>query len=137
MSGNRKSGQKPDRPRVLVVEDEFVILLSLKIQLQAIGCDVVGTARDADDAVEQARTLQPDIILMDIGLPGKDGAEATRDIMAEKWTRTIIVTAYGDERVDEAVRAGACVVLTKPIVQEQLARAIAQAQDTTPGSACG
>jgi len=132
-----RSGQKPQQPRVLVVEDEFVILLSLRVQLEAIGCEVVGSARDADTAVEQARSLQPDIILMDIGLPKKDGAEAAREIMAERWTRIIIVTAYGDERVDEAVRAGACVVLTKPIVQEQLARAIEQAQNTTPGSVPG
>jgi response regulator NasT len=137
MRAERKSGEKPDRPRVLIVEDEFVILLSLKVQLEAIGCDVVGTARDADSAVEQARNLHPDIILMDIGLPSRDGAEATQEIIAEKWTPIIIVTAYGDERVDEAVQAGACVVLTKPIVQEQLARAIEQAQNSTPGSAYG
>ncbi|MGD0112009.1 MAG: response regulator [Armatimonadota bacterium] len=137
MPGSRENGQKPERPRVLVVEDEFVILLTLKVQLEAIGCDVVGTARDADSAVEQARSLQPDIVLMDIGLPGKDGAAATREIMADRWTRIILVTAYGDERVEQAVQAGACVVLTKPIVQAQLARAIDQAQASTPGSACG
>jgi DNA-binding NarL/FixJ family response regulator len=115
------------RPRVLVVEDEFVISLTLKVQLEAIGCEVVGTARDADTAVELARALRPDVILMDLGLPGKDGAEATRVIMIEAPTKVILVTAYGDERIDRALEAGACLVLTKPIVQEQLARAISQA----------
>ena len=125
MTGESKDGQ-PDRLRVLVVEDEFVILLTLKVQLEAIGCEVVGTAREADAAVDLARTLRPDVVLMDVGLPGKDGAEATKAIMLEAPTRIILVTAYGDERVDRAVAAGARAVLTKPILQEQLARAIAE-----------
>jgi len=112
--------------RVLVVEDEFVISLTLRVQLEAIGCKVVGTAGDADSAVELARSLRPDVVLMDIGLPGKDGAEATRIIMRDAPTRVILVTAYGDERVDRAVEAGACLVLTKPIIEEQLAKAIAE-----------
>jgi response regulator NasT len=118
---------------VLVVEDEFVISLSLTVQLEAIGCEVVGTARDADNAVEQARALRPDVVLMDIGLPGKDGTEATRVIMSEAPTRVILVTAYGDERIDRGLAAGACMVLTKPIIQEQLARAIAQVTGGRPG----
>jgi response regulator NasT len=137
MPADQESGRKPQKPRALIVEDEFVILLSLRVQLEAIGCEVVGTARNADIAVEQARRLQPDIVIMDIGLPGKDGAEAAREIIADRWTPIIIVTAYGDERVDEAVQAGACVVLTKPIVQEQLARAVEQARNARPGPACG
>ena len=135
MADGRKGSQRSARPRVLIVEDEFVILLTLKVQLQAIGCDVVGTAREADSAVELARTLRPDIVLMDLGLPGKDGAEATRAIMSEAPTRIILVTAYGDERVDRAVDAGARVVLTKPIVQEQLAKAIAEVTGSAPGAA--
>jgi len=126
-------------PRVLVVEDEFVILLSLGVQLKAIGCQVVGTAREAESALELARSLRPDIVLMDLGLPGKDGAEVTRAIMAEAPTRIIVVTAYGDERVDRALAAGARLVLTKPIVQEQLARAIARvmAEDAAEGPGLG
>jgi len=120
------SGQNTGRPRVLVVEDEFVILLTLKLQLEAIGCEVVGTAREADTAVELATSLRPDIVLMDLGLPGKDGIAAVRAIMSEAPTRIIMVTAYGDERVDRALEAGARLSLTKPIVQEQLARAIAE-----------
>jgi len=123
--------------RVLVVEDEFVISLTLRVQLEAIGCKVVGTARDADSAVELARSLRPDVVLMDLGLPGKDGAEATRVIMRDAPTRVILVTAYGDERVDRAVEAGARVVLTKPIVEEQLAKAIAEVMGGAARSAKG
>jgi CheY-like chemotaxis protein len=126
-------GACPERKlRVLVVEDESVIALSLKVQLEAIGCEVVGTARDADGAVELARSSCPDVVLMDLGLPGKSGIEATRAITAEMATQVILVTAYSDERVDRALAAGACSVLTKPIGQQQLARAIAKATRGKP-----
>jgi len=107
------------RARVLVVEDEFVISLALRGQLEALGCEVVGTAREADAAIELAIALRPDVVLMDLGLPGKDGVEATRGIMREAPTPIIVITAYGDE-------AGAAMVLTKPILEEQLAHAIRQ-----------
>jgi response regulator NasT len=134
MTEERRDGL-PYKPRVLVVEDEFVILLTLKVQLEAIGCEVVGTARDADTAVNMARTLRPDVVLMDVGLPEKDGVEATRAIMGECPTKIVLVTAYDDERVDKAMAAGARVVLTKPIAQEQLARAIKEVQQSETGPA--
>jgi len=116
------------KPRVLVVEDEFVVSLTLRVQLEAVGCEVVGTAREADTAVELAAELRPDIILMDIGLPGKDGVEATREIMERAPAPIIVVTAYGDERVQRALAAGARVALTKPILEEQLAQALAEVE---------
>ena len=112
--------------RVLVVEDEFIVSLSLQAQLKAAGCEVVGVAGDASEAVEMARSCRPDVVLMDIGLPGRDGVAATEEIMAEAPTRVIMVTAYGDERVDRALKAGARKVLTKPILGGQLTRAIAE-----------
>ena len=112
--------------RVLVVEDEFIVSLSLQAQLRAAGCEVVGIAGDASEAVEMARSCRPDVVLMDIGLPGRDGVAATEEIMAEAPTRVIMVTAYGDERVDRALKAGACKVLTKPVLEAQLTRAIAE-----------
>jgi len=114
------------RARVLVGEDEFVISLALRGQLEALGCEVVGTAREADAAIELAIALRPDVVLMDLGLPGKDGVEATRGIMREAPTPIIVITAYGDERVHRAREAGAAMVLTKPILEEQLAHAIRQ-----------
>lgn len=112
-------------PRVLVVEDEWVVALAFQSHLEQIGCEVLGVARDADTAVDMARTLHPDVVLMDIGLAGSDGVEAIRGIMEEAPTRVIVVTAYGGERVEKALAAGARLALTKPIAQEQLARAIA------------
>ncbi len=130
MTDRREQGSD-DAPRLraMVVEDEFVVSLTLKVQLEAVGCEVVGVAREADAAVELASRLRPDLILMDIGLPGRNGVEATREIMARAPTPIIVVTAYGDERVQGALAAGARLALTKPIVEEQLARAIAEVVD--------
>jgi len=115
------------RPRVVVIEDEFVVSLALKVQAEAVGCEVVGTAGDAESGIEMTRRLRPDVVLMDIGLPDKDGIEATREIMAEAPTRVIVVTAYGDDRVARALDAGACVALVKPVLEAQLKQAIAEA----------
>lgn len=124
--GTKEARAWARKPRVLVVEDEFVVSLTLRVQLEAVGCEVVGTAREADTAVDLAAELRPDVILMDIGLPGKDGVEATREIMERTPTPIIVVTAYGDERVQRALAAGARVALTKPVLEEQLAQALAQ-----------
>jgi DNA-binding NarL/FixJ family response regulator len=97
--GRRSEANDLSGVRVLVVEDEFIVSLTLKVQLEAMGCDVVGTARDAGSAVAQAEALHPDVVLMDIGLSGSDGVEATRAIMAQAPTSIIAVTAYGDDRV--------------------------------------
>jgi response regulator NasT len=109
---------------VLVVEDEFIVSLTLKVQLEALGCKVVGTARDAKNALRKTQELRPDVVLMDIGLYGSDGIEATQAIMSHAPTPVIVVTAYGDDRVQHALRAGARLALTKPVVEEQLAQAI-------------
>ncbi|MBN1458648.1 MAG: response regulator [Armatimonadetes bacterium] len=106
---------------VLLVEDEFVVAMTLKVQLESLGCEVVGTARDADGAIALAEKLHPQLVLMDIGLPGRSGLEAVEEIMAQTPTNIVVVTAYGEERAQEALAAGAKAVLTKPIPEEQLA----------------
>lgn len=125
--------------RVLIVEDEFIVSLTLKVQLEAMGCRVLATVRDAASAIQQARALRPDVVLMDIGLSGSDGLEATQVIAAQVPTRVIVVTAYGDDRAQQLMQVGACSALTKPIIEEQLAEAIANAMaerqgDSRPGS---
>jgi CheY-like chemotaxis protein len=133
MSPSKKGDkERGSPPRVLVVEDEFVVSLALKAQVEAAGCEVVGTARDAESAVELAGRLRPDVVLMDIGLAGSDGVEATRAIMGSAPTRVILLTAYTDERVQRGLAAGACLVVTKPVVEEQLAHAIAEVTGRAP-----
>ena len=125
-TGGKPSGSSAPRTRVLVVEDEFVVSLTLKAQLEAVGCEVVGTGRDADSAVEMTCSLCPDVVLMDIGLAGSDGIEATRQIMSIAPTPIILITAYTDARVNRGIKAGARLVLTKPVLAEQLKHAIAE-----------
>ena len=124
MAADDRGGSR--RLRVLLVEDEFVVSLTLRVQLAALGCEVVGTARDADSGIEMAEALKPDLILMDIGLRGKSGVAATREVMDVAPTKIIVVTAYGDDRVQQAIDAGAQMVLMKPMLEEQLAQAITQ-----------
>jgi CheY-like chemotaxis protein len=127
MSGSQPSGPgRLCRTRVLVVEDEFIVSLALRVQLESMGYQVVGLARDATTALRQVEELRPDVVLMDIGLSGGDGVAATRAIMEQAPTRVIVVTAYGDDRVQAALEAGARLALTKPIVDEQLAEAISE-----------
>ena len=89
----KQAGQEKGRPRVMLVEDEFVVSLTLEVQVKAAGCDVIGTAHDAESAIEMACELRPDVILMDIGLPGKDGVYATQEIMERAPTRIIMVSS--------------------------------------------
>jgi response regulator NasT len=114
---------------ILVAEDEFLITLTLKAQLEAMGHRVVGMPRDGESAVAQTKKLRPDMVLMDIGMPGLDGIAATARIMSETPTPVIMLTAYNDrQRVQEALRAGAVAYLLKPVNEAQLKRAI---DDTT------
>lgn len=105
--------------RVLVVEDSAVVrdlLVALLGESPAI--KVVGTARDGRQAIEQARLLKPDIITMDVNMPGMGGIEATRQIMETCPTRVIVVTASLSNAAVrtsmEALSAGAVAVLRTP-----------------------
>ncbi|UCC68153.1 MAG: response regulator [Armatimonadota bacterium] len=135
---SKQAQRETPRPRVMLVEDEFVVSLALKMQLEAVGCEVVGTADNADSAIEMACDLRPDVILMDIGLPGKNGVCATREIMARAPTRIVMVTAYGDERLQQALDAGALLALVKPVLEHQLKQAIMKVSaKPAPESASG
>jgi CheY-like chemotaxis protein len=110
---------------ILVAEDEFLITLTLKAQLEAMGHRVIGMPRDGQAAVDMAKEMKPDIVLMDIGMPGLDGIAATAQIMAEAPMPVIMLTAYNDrQRVQDAIRAGAVAYLLKPVNEAQLRRAI-------------
>jgi response regulator NasT len=121
--------------RVLLVEDEFVVSMSLRAQLEAVGCEVVAAARDANSAVAMAGSLRPDLIVMDIGLRGRSGVQATQEIMETAPTKIIVVTAYADDRIQQALEAGAARALLKPVLEEQLAKAIAEVTGREVGRA--
>lgn len=104
-----------------IVRDGLVAVLELQPDME-----VVGEAGDGPAAVEKARLLKPDVVLMDLQLPGCSGAEATRQILADSpQTRVLILTAYDtDEGILEAVRAGATGYLLKGAHRNELVQAI-------------
>jgi DNA-binding NarL/FixJ family response regulator len=104
--------------RVVLVDDEQMVRAGLRLILES-GDDiqVVGEAGDGDEAVRLARQLDPDVVLMDIQMPGTNGIEATRQIVAlgrEESSRVVILTTFDlDEYVYAALRAGASGFLLK------------------------
>lgn len=104
------------RVRVLVADDERVVRDGLRVLLGMLPeVEVIGTAVDGTDAVRQAVTAVPDIVLMDLHMPNCDGVEAIRQILrARPSVRVVVLTAYSDdESVFAALRAGARGFLTK------------------------
>jgi DNA-binding NarL/FixJ family response regulator len=115
--------------RVLVVDDQPLLRHSLRLIIDgADGLSSVGEAADGEDAVRQARTLLPDVVLMDIRMPGQDGLEATRRITADPAlaaTKVIVLSMFDlDEYVHEALRAGASGFLLKDARPDQLVDAV-------------
>jgi DNA-binding NarL/FixJ family response regulator len=104
---------------VLLVDDHHLLLEGLQNLLAAHGVDVVGLAHDGLEAVERARALRPDVILMDIRMPRCDGLEATRRIRAEMPEACIVILTTSDEDEDlfEAIKSGARGYLLKSMTR--------------------
>jgi DNA-binding NarL/FixJ family response regulator len=112
---------------VVIADDQKVVRDGLAMLLGLIdGLDVVGVAIDGDDAVRQVHALDPDVVLMDLNMPGRDGVQATADLVAAgSRARVVVLTTYtDDERVFAALRAGARGFLTKDASAEEIERAI-------------
>lgn len=120
--------------RVLLADDHQLLLEGLGNLLSAHGIEVAGAARDGLEAVALARTLQPDVILMDIRMPGCDGLEATRRIKAEMPEAKIVMLTTSDEDEDlfEAVKSGASGYLLKSIDADELVASLRQALQGVP-----
>ncbi len=101
--------------KTLLVDDHPLFLEGLRNLLSLRGIEVVGTARDGLEALEKARTLHPEIILMDIQMPNLDGLAATRLIKAELPDVKIVMLTMSaeDEDLFEAIKNGACGYLLK------------------------
>jgi AmiR/NasT family two-component response regulator len=114
-----------DRARILVCEDEGLTVLRLRKVLSRLGYEVVGAARDGEEAVREAYRLRPDVILMDVRMPKVDGIQATERIMQQCPTAVIMLTAFSEpELVQRALAAGASGYLVKPVADDQLRPAI-------------
>jgi DNA-binding NarL/FixJ family response regulator len=115
--------------RVLLADDQHVVRIGLRALLESEDdLEVVGDSADGLHAVELARELRPDVVLMDIRMPGIDGIEATRRIVADRElpdTRIIVLTTFEiDEYVFEALRAGASGFLIKDTKPAELLQAV-------------
>jgi DNA-binding NarL/FixJ family response regulator len=113
--------------RVLVADDHAVVRQGLRTFLGLQDdMEVVGEAADGAEAVEAVERLRPDVVLMDMVMPGVDGLEAIRRVLAARpETRVVVLTSYADEeKVVPAVRAGAAGYLLKDVQPSDLAAAI-------------
>ncbi|MEU3100319.1 response regulator transcription factor [Streptomyces griseoflavus] len=115
-----------DGPRVLVADDQTLIRTGFRLILTARGIEVVGEAADGAEAVEAARRLRPDVVLMDIRMPNMDGLEATRRILEHApGCRVIMLTTFDlDRYVYGALSLGASGFLLKDVTPEHLAAAV-------------
>ena len=115
-----------DEPlRVVIAEDEAIIRLDLKESLEAEGYIIAGEAGRGDEAVELARTLNPDVVILDIKMPGLNGIEAARIISEEHIAAVLLLTAFSQrDLIQEASQAGALAYLVKPFQRSELVPSI-------------
>lgn len=110
---------------IVIAEDEAIIRLDLRELLEEEGYRVVGEAGRGDQAVELARNLRPDLVILDVKMPGMDGIEAARQITAEGVCAVLMLTAFSQREVVEQARdAGAVAYLVKPFQKQDLVPAI-------------
>ena len=114
-----------ERTRVVVAEDEAIIRLDLKELLEEEGFEVVGETGRGDEAVELVRSLAPDLVILDIKMPGLDGLSAARQITGERLAAVLILTAFSQrDLVEQARDAGAMSYIVKPFQKSDLIPAI-------------
>lgn len=111
--------------RILIADDEAVIRLGLRTMLEAQGYRVVGEAADGTRAVDLVTRLKPDLVILDIKMPGVNGLQAARRLQRDGNTPVVILTAYSDrEFVDSAKASGVLAYLVKPVRESDLRPAI-------------
>ena len=115
--------------RILIAEDETIIRMDLRALLEGAGFEVCAEARDGEEAIELARSHEPDLAVLDVKMPKLDGIEAARRMLDERPIPIVMVTAYGEqELVSRAVEAGVFGYLVKPFRETDLLPAIATAR---------
>jgi DNA-binding NarL/FixJ family response regulator len=121
------TGAPPGRIRVLIADDQRVVRDGLSMLVSLIdGVEIVGLASDGVEAVRLAEAHQPDVIMMDLRMPGMDGAAATAQVRERlPGTQVLVLTTYADEAaILSALRAGALGYLTKDASAEQIEAAV-------------
>jgi DNA-binding NarL/FixJ family response regulator len=116
---------------VLIADDQRVVREGLTMVLGLMpGVEIVGSARDGEEAITLVEQLQPDVVLMDLRMPRCDGVEATRRLtQSGTITKVVVLTTYADDHsVIQALRAGACGFLTKDAGSAEIAAALEAAK---------
>lgn len=118
------------KARIVIADDDSIIRMDLKEQLTGLGYQVVGEATDANSAIDLAKLLRPDLVILDVRMPdseaGKaEGIRAARELTAEKIAPVLLLTAFADqELVESAKEAGVYSYLVKPYRETELLPAI-------------
>ena len=114
-----------ERIRVIIADDESVIRADLREMLTNLGYLVVGEVGDGQSAVNVARELKPDVVIMDIKMPDLDGIEAAKILTQEKVAPVLLLTAYSQrDLIDRAKEAGVVGYLVKPFREQEIVPAI-------------
>ncbi len=116
-----------DKIRIVVADDHAILRDGIRSLLNAHGdMEMIGEASDGNEAIQKAGELSPDVIIMDIDMPGLDGIEATRRILRKnRKTRVLILTQYNNrEYIVSAIKAGAAAYLSKRTMGSELVSAI-------------
>jgi AmiR/NasT family two-component response regulator len=115
----------PTPRRVVIAEDEALIRLDLKEMLEEAGYEVVGEAADGQQAIDLTEALRPDLVILDVKMPGLDGISAAEQIVAAATAPVIMLTAFSQrELVERSAEAGAMAYLVKPFGKSDLVPAI-------------
>lgn len=120
--------------RVLIVDDALIAQVILQRILTTAGYEVAGIVSDGNVASEAFRTTHPDVVLLDVGIPGKDGLQVLREIRALSTTTPVIMCSALrlDTKVEEAMHLGASAYIMKPIDKAEVLSTI---QDACSGAA--
>jgi CheY-like chemotaxis protein len=121
---------------VLTVEDDPIVRADLRLVLEDAGFSVCPGARDGVEAVELAREHEPDVILLDLGLPRVDGVEVTRRILAERSVPIVALTGRSGDAAERAVEAGVTSYVLKPCADGEIVQALHDALASPKAPLC-
>ena len=114
-----------ERTRVIIADDESIIRMDLREMLTNLGYLVIGEVGDGRSAVNLARELRPDVVIMDIKMPDTDGIDAAKILTEERVSPVLLLTAYSQqELIERAKDAGVVGYIVKPFRESDLAPAI-------------
>ena len=124
-SESKNRSDSPEGRTVVVAEDEALIRLDTVEALEDAGYDVVGQAASGQEAIDLTRELRPDVVVMDVKMPGTDGITAATEIGKENLAPVVMLTAFSQQSlVEKAADAGAMAYVVKPFAPEKLLPAL-------------